>query len=171
MDNSYLSTEMEKTELILILVISNEIKQLAEENYDEFLNYVDSNLKPYNDDTLLDPYIVLSAEEAINEYEENKDDYPDESEFYMKFYGGYKDDDGNIMCQINENGIFSSYKIQNENNELCKSAGDIIEMILEEKISFNYILYNNKMYNKADTKLILPDCNENSYFVVIKCYD
>ena len=175
MDNSCLHEQMKKNELILLLVVSGEIEQLSTENSGLFLEYINTQLKPYHDDTLLDPYTVLSSGDAIIEYEDNKEDYPDESEFYMKYYGGYKNENGDIVSQINENGIFSSYKLNHYDDEddkqLCRSAGDMIQMILEEKISFDYILYDNKLYDKNDTKLVLPDCDEDSYFVIIKCYD
>jgi hypothetical protein len=164
---------LKKKETILLLVVDEEIANFVNTDFQLFELYVSQQLAPWSEDTLVDPYSVLQASEAIEEYADNAEDYPDESEFYMKFYGGWKTENGDIVSQINENAIFETYDIQNINNNICNTFNDVLEMIVNETINFRYILHEGKLCDKNNTNTIfeLPACNPSNYFVVIKCFD
>jgi len=164
---------LKKKETILLMVVDEEIANFANTDFKLFESYVSQQLVTWSEDTLVDPYIVLQASEAIEEYADNVEDYPDESEFYMKFYGGWKTESGDIVSQINENAIFETYDIQNINNNICNTFNDVLEMIVNETINFRYILHEGKLCDKNNTNTIfeLPACNPSNYFVVIKCFD
>jgi hypothetical protein len=166
-------SSLKKKETILLLVVDEDIAMLVDTDFQLFEMCVSQQLAPWSEDTLVDPYVVLSASEAVEEYAENAEDYPDESEFYMKFYGGWKTESGDIVSQINEDAFFETYDILNINNSICNTFNDVLEMVVNETINFRYILHEGKLCdkNKSNSIFELPNCDPNNYFVVIKCFD
>lgn len=160
---------VKKVEHILLLVIQPEIYEtLIQDNY-MLESYVSQQLAPWNENTLVEPYVVLSKEEAIEEYEENAKDYPNKEEYYMKYYAGYLNESGDVVSQINENGKYSLYNIK----QTGLGVGDIMNMILSGEITFRYIIHNGQLCDKEDDESInaLSNCDQNNYFVVIGCTD
>jgi len=160
-------SSIKKTKSTLLLVISSELYETLVNDKDLLNSYIDQQLAPWHEDTLVEPYIVLKKEEAIEEYLENEEDYPDKNDYYMKNYGGILNENGDVISQINENAEYSSYTIKNYGMKVT----DIMEMILSDKLSFTYILHDGHLCNKKNNDSInkLTECDQNSYFVVIEC--
>jgi hypothetical protein len=89
-------------------------------------------LEPWHEDTLVEPYVILTPEEAIEEYEDNKTDYPSKEEYYMKYHGGYLNECGEVVSRINQNGLYSSYSVKHYG----LGISDVMDMILTEEFSF-----------------------------------
>lgn len=158
---------VKKTEHILLLVVQPELYETFAYDYHMQESYVAQQLAPWHENTLVEPYVVLSKEEAIEEYEENAKDYPNKDEYYMKYHGGYLNENGEVVSQINENGKYSTYNIKYSGLEV----GDIMNMILSGEITFRYIIHNGQLCDKEDDESInaLSNCDQNSYFIVISC--
>lgn len=164
-----ISQSLKKTESIMLLVIPQNIYESMTHDKHMLDIYVEQQLRPWHENTEVEPYVVLTKEEAIEEYEDNKDDYPNQSEYYMKFHGGYLNEVGDVVSTINENGLYSSYYIKHSGVTL----GEVMDMILSGEISFQYIVHNGHLCDKGndDTVSGLTECDQNSYFMVISCVD
>lgn len=160
---------VKKVEHILLLVVQPEIYEQLESDHHMLESYISQQLEPWNENTLVEPYVVLSKEEAIDEYNENINDYPNINEYYMKYYAGYLNENGEVVSQINENGKYSSYVIK----QTGLGVGDVMNMILSGEISFRYIIHNGQLCDKEDDESVnaLSNCDQNSYFIVIGCTD
>jgi hypothetical protein len=160
---------VKKTKHTLLLVIPPDMYETISQDNDILNSYISQQLAPWNEDTLVEPYVVLDKEEAIEEYEENKEDYPDINEYYMKYHGGHLNEFGEVVSQINENGIYSSYVVEKCGLEV----GEIMNMILSEEINFKYIVHNGVLCDKenSDSANALSESDPNSYFVVITVSD
>lgn len=147
----------------LLLAITKDVYESFDES--KMSSYIKTQIEKYHEDTLVEPYIILEKNEAMREYEENKEDYPTKEEYYMKYYGGYLNENGDVVSEINQEGIFSEYIIESDGLTFF----NIVEMIISEKININYILHEGKLYDKANDKSIskLSDCDNDSYFIII----
>lgn len=164
-----ISSSVKKTEHTLLLVVPPEIYEALSIDKQMLDSYVSQQLAPWHEDTIVEPYVVLSKEEAELEYEENSDDYPDRDEYYMKYHGGKLNENGEVVSQINLDGEFSSYYIKQSG----LGVGDIMNMILSEEINFKYIIHNGHLCDKENSESVnaLSDCDQDSYFIVINCVD
>lgn len=159
--------EQTTKENILLLTIDKDLYEKLEKNIDAIDKHVETLLTPWNENTIVEPYTVLSKEDAIKEYEENKSDYPNADEYFMKHYCGHFGTNGEIVSTVNPNGLYYSHSIKNRGIKFEQ----LVNMIVNEEISFNYLVHNGKLYDKNKSNDLLPDCDVDSYFIVINCLD
>lgn len=157
----------------------------------EILSYIDKVLLPYNDDTKCEPHTIKLKNEVMEEYEEYKEEYPDISEYCMKYYAGYLNENGDLVSTLNDNAFWDVYEICDskcwyqeslehpENLDEFKKTGD---GIIDNCIPVSKLTYCKEMCIKSinmifdehrnifnvkcccDNQNICPNCNDIDTF-------
>lgn len=98
--NKIEDSELECSDTIMggIILIENSISNRKE--------YIKNLLKPYHDDC--EPYVIETMENAMKEYDEDRDCYDDINDYCKKIYGGYIDG-ANVMSTTNYDALWSTY--------------------------------------------------------------
>lgn len=92
----------------ILIVIPDDIFALGEM---QSISYVDKMMEPYNENLQVDPYVIMSSDDILNEYCENADEYDDIHEYCTKYYGCQLNDNYELISTENKNGFWDSYEI------------------------------------------------------------
>lgn len=128
----------------------------------EISNYVENVMKPYNEDTECDPVVIMTNNELMREYKDDKEEYPDINEYCMKFHGGYLNDEGNLVTNINQHAFWESYEIGDPILDNCVEIEKFDEKLDKNNIKL-FLNENKEIISIASSEKITEIlCNQKS---------
>lgn len=137
-----------KTKLVIVLP----------ENIDsaKIYTYINNAMSPYYED--MEVETTLDINKISDEYENEKEDYENFSEYCMKNYFGYINENNKLVTTFNENGFWDTYSVKEKkitmSLELVNFYGNIVMAIDTDKNLVRKKLDFDKFINTIDGKSV-----------------